>query len=491
MSQINISHLTFAYDGSFDTVFDDVSAVLDNDWKLGLAGRNGCGKTTLLRLLRGEMAYKGRIQTDVTFDYFPFACDDPFAMTIDVITQIAGCEQWEATKEASLLEITEDALWRPFETLSNGERTKALLCALFLKSDNFLLIDEPTNHLDARAREVVARYLNAKKGFILVSHDRRFLDGCIDHIMAINRADIEIQGGNYSTWRQNREKQDQNELARNSELKKEIRRLKETARQKADWSDKVEKTKKGTKVAGLRPDRGAIGHKAAKMMRRAKAVEARTQKAVEEKQGLLKNIESMDEILLKPLFYHAVQLAELDRVAIRYGQKEVCGPFGFSVGRGERIALLGKNGSGKSSILKLLVGEDIPHTGICTVGKNVKISYIPQDTSFLCGSLNAFVTQHDLDGTLLRTLLRKLGFAREQFERQMEDLSAGQKKKVLLAKSLAESAHLYIWDEPLNFIDVISRIQIEKLLCECNVSMIFVEHDAAFVQNVATRQIWL
>ncbi len=491
MSQINISHLAFAYEGSFDTVFDDVSVTLDTDWKLGLTGRNGCGKTTLLKLLCGGMEYQGNIRADVAFDYFPFEAEDLLCITMDMITDTAQCEQWQASREASLLELAEDALWRPFTSLSNGERTKAVLSALFLKQGNFLLIDEPTNHLDSRARGVVAEYLRRKKGFILVSHDRTFLDGCIDHVLSINRTNIEVQSGNFSTWMENKQRQDAHELERNKLLKKEIRRLEQTARQKAEWSDRVEKTKKGARVAGLRPDRGAIGHKAAKMMKRAKTVEERTQKAVEEKAGLLKNIEKAEKIVLKPLVYHTQRLWACRNLKIYYGEKTVCEHVELMIGQGERIALTGKNGCGKSSLLKLIVGESIPYTGEAHPGSGLKISYIPQDTSFLEGTLDAFIAQHMLDKTLMRTLLRKLDFSRGQFEKDLGDLSGGQKKKVLIAKSLCESAHLYVWDEPLNFIDVVSRMQVEELLRGCGAAMIFVEHDAAFVRNVATRQVRL
>lgn len=491
MSQINISHLTFSYDGSFDTVFDDVSVTLDTDWKLGLTGRNGCGKTTLLRLLRGELEYQGSIRTDTSFDYFPFEVGDPQEMAIDVITGISQCENWQAQRETSLLELAEDTLWRPFGSLSNGERTKALLAALFLKQGSFLLIDEPTNHLDSRSRGVAAEYLRGKKGFILVSHDRMFLDGCVDHILSINRSGIEVQGGNFSTWMENKRRQDAHELERNSVLKKEIKRLAATARQQADWAGKVEKTKKGTRVAGLKPDRGAIGHKAAKMNKRAKTAVRRTHRAAEEKAGLLKNIETAERIVLKPLDFHEQRLWQCRGLKIYYGGKTVCAHVDLVIGRGERIALTGKNGCGKSSVLKLIMGGAIPHTGEIYRRASLKTSYIPQDTSFLSGSLNAFIERYALDGTLMRTLLKKLDFSRGQFEKDLGDLSGGQKKKVLIAKSLCESAHLYVWDEPLNFIDVVSRMQIEELLRESGASMIFVEHDAAFVENVATRRICL
>ena len=178
MSLINVTDLTFSYDGSYENIFENISFQLDTDWKLGFTGRNGRGKTTFLNLLLGKYAYKGKISANVSFEYFPFEVEDKTQFTIDVIRSYAAeSEDWQILRELNLLEVSDDILYRPFETLSNGERTKALLAALFLKENSFLLIDEPTNHLDAEARKAVCSYFNRKKGFILVSHDRAFLDG--------------------------------------------------------------------------------------------------------------------------------------------------------------------------------------------------------------------------------------------------------------------------------------------------------------------------
>ena len=363
MSLIHISNLTFSYDGSYDTIFDDVSFQMDTNWKLGFTGRNGCGKTTFLRLLSGKLEYRGSISAPVSFDYFPFPIADKTLTTLEVAQGIAEFEPWQLERELSLLQVAEDVLSRPFETLSNGEQTKVLLAVLFLQQDHFLLIDEPTNHLDQAAREIVGNYLRSKRGFILVSHDRAFLDSCIDHILSINKTNIEIQNGNFSSWMENKERQDSYELNQNERLKKEIKRLTETARQKANWADKVEKTKKGTRIAGLRPDRGAIGHKAAKMMKRAKSTEDRSQRAVEEKSKLLKNLERADDLKLIPLAHHTQRLAELKDVSVSYGDKTVCKNVSFTLNQGDRIALSGKNGCGKTSILKLFCGQPALHGG--------------------------------------------------------------------------------------------------------------------------------
>lgn len=482
MSMIQVENLTFSYPSSYDNIFEKVSFQIDTDWKLGFVGRNGRGKTTFLHLLLGRYDYSGAIRSSVQFDYFPYEISDKGRVTEEILQEICPqAEAWMLLRELDSLEVRPEVLQRPFDTLSNGEQTKVLLAALFLNEGRFLLIDEPTNHLDLRARELVSAYLRRKKGFILVSHDRCFLDGCVDHILALNRANIEVQSGNYSSWMENFERQQAFELAQNERLKRDVKRLEQAARRSAAWSDRVEASKIGAY------DKGFVGHKAAKMMKRSKAIEARQQQAFEQKAGLLKNQETAETLKLQPQVYHSEVLAEFSDAAVCYDGKPVCSPLSFTLRRGERIALDGKNGSGKTSLLKLLLGQPVEHCGTVHTGSGLVISYVPQDTSGLCGRLSDFAARSGIEESLFKAVLRKLDFERVQFEKEMQDFSGGQKKKVLIAKSLCEKAHLYVWDEPLNFIDLYSRIQIEQLIQTFSPSMIFVEHDRAFREAAATQ----
>ena len=486
MSLIRVENVTFAYPGSYDNIFENVSFQLDTDWKLGFVGRNGRGKTTFLNLLQGKYEYSGSINSSVVFDCFPYSVEDKTQLTCHILEQVCpDAQQWQIIRELNLLDVEEDVLWRPFDTLSNGEQTKVLLAALFLNEGHFLLIDEPTNHLDTKARQKVAAYLKRKKGFILVSHDRRFLDQCVDHILSVNRADIQLQKGNFSSWMANFRRQQEAELAQNRRLKKDISRLQQAARRTANWSEKVEASKTGAY------DKGYVGHKAEKMMKRSKVLQARQQQAIEEKSSLLKNIETADSLKLTQLTYHSDRLAIFNNVAINYGNGPVCTDISFDIRRGDRIALDGKNGSGKSSLLKLLTGENIPYTGKFYTGSGLIISYVSQDTSHLKGNLKDFATEKNIDETLFKAILRKMDFQRIMFEKDMAGFSAGQKKKVLIAASLCQPAHLYVWDEPLNYIDVYSRMQIEQLLADFAPTMIFVEHDRAFRDAVATKTVSL
>ncbi|RCX23802.1 lincosamide and streptogramin A transport system ATP-binding/permease protein [Fontibacillus phaseoli] len=492
MSLIKVTNLTFAYDGSYDNIFENVDFQIDTDWKLGFTGRNGRGKTTFLNLLLGKHEYSGTISADVSFDYFPFHVENKENNTLDVISDIyPDYVHWELMRELSWLKVSEDVLYRPFDSLSNGEQTKVLLAALFLKENSFLLIDEPTNHLDMNARKLVSDYLKSKHGFILVSHDRAFLDNCVDHILSINKTDIEIQKGNFSDWWENKQRLDQFEFTENEKLRKDIKRLENSAKRTSNWSDEVEKSKNGTRNSGSKLDKGYVGHKAAKMMKRSKSMEQRQHSAIEEKSRLLKNVESSETLKISQLPYHKNQLAELEHVSISYGDKVVLQDISFTIEQGERVALTGKNGSGKSSIIKLICGEDIPYSGTFRKGSQLKISYVSQDTSHLQGNLTDFARDQEIDESLFKAILRKLDFSRVQFEKDMSSFSGGQKKKVLIAKSLCEKVHLHIWDEPLNFIDVISRMQIEELLLEYSPTLLFVEHDREFCNNVATKVVEL
>lgn len=492
MSLIHVTNLTFAYEGSYDNIFEDVSFQIDTDWKLGFTGRNGRGKTTFLNLLLGKYEYSGNISAQVQFEYFPFHVENKDEHTLDVIADmVPNYEDWELMRELSWLKVSEDVLYRPFHSLSNGEQTKVLLAALFLKEDSFLLIDEPTNHLDMESRKLVSDYLGTKSGFILVSHDRAFLDHSVDHILSINKTNIEIQRGNFSEWWENKMRQDQFELQENEKLSKDIKRLTDSSRQKSSWSHAVEKTKNGTRNSGSKVDKGYIGHKAAKMMKRSKSIEQRQLSAAEEKSKLLKNIESSDSLKISQLVYHKKELIALEHVSVDYGEKKVCEDLNFTIEQGERVALSGRNGSGKSSVIKLICGEDILYTGTFRKGSQLRISYVSQDTSHLQGNLTDFARDSGIDESLFKAILRKLDFSRLQFEKDMSAFSGGQKKKVLIAKSLSEQAHLHIWDEPLNFIDVISRMQIEELLLEHAPTLLFVEHDREFCRNIATKVVEL
>lgn len=495
MSLIQVSNLTFAYDGSYENVFENVSFQIDTNWRLGFTGRNGRGKTTFLNLLLGKYAYQGSISAAVSFSCFPYMVADRDKLSIEVVEEIdPEYEYWKIVREMNGLELDEEVLYRPYGTLSNGEQTKLQLAVLFSRENNFLLIDEPTNHLDIRGRELVSRYLKGKRGFILVSHDRAFLDGCVDHILSINKASIEVQRGNFSSWWENKTRQDAFELAENEKLKKEISRLEETAQQKAGWADAAERSKFGVdpiKVDKPKNYRSYQGAKAAKAMARSKAIQQRQQAAIEEKSKLLKNIERSDVLKIFQTPFHSKRLVQLQDVTVSYGEKTVCTGVNFDIQQGDRVVIQGANGSGKSSLIKLICGEDVPYTGNLRIGSGLQISLVKQDTAFLQGSITEFARKSGIEESLFLAMLAKLDVPKVQMEKDMSGLSAGQKKKVLLAKSICEPAHLHIWDEPMNYIDVISRMQIEELLLEYKPTILFVEHDKTFCENIATKVVQL
>ncbi|MDR1018071.1 MAG: ATP-binding cassette domain-containing protein [Lachnospiraceae bacterium] len=546
MSLISIQNLTFSYPNEATDVFKDVNLNIDTSWKLGLVGRNGRGKTTLLNLLMGKYEYSGRINVPLNIQYFPFEVTDKGNLALFAIQEIfPDIEEWRVKKECNLLELKEDSLYLPFSSLSFGERTKLMLAALFSLDDTFLLIDEPTNHLDIHGRGILASYLNSKSGFILVSHDRWVLDKCVDHIISINKEDISVSKGNFSTWEQQKTKVDQLNIANDEKLRKDIGRLTNSTRRASSWSDKTEKSKLHA------PDRGFMGHKAAKMMSKAKNIEDRRNKALEDKKGLLNNIETTEKLQMFPLEYSKSNISYAHNLQIKYGDKTIFALLNFEINNGDRIALVGNNGSGKSSILKLIlhrainnnavinnidfdilkdeyklnnsaqfadynfgidkidtsqsnkkntdyIKEDLTdelnvlkkqmnYNGDFSVSGGLKIAYLSQNTKFLIGNMEEYIEKLGIEKSLFYTVLSGMYFEEKDFNKNMEDLSEGQRKKVALASNLCQKAHLYIWDEPLNYIDILSRKQIEDLILTSKPTIIFVEHDKEFIEIVSNK----
>ena len=502
MAQISVRDLTFAYETSYDNIFEGVNFTIDSDWKLGFIGRNGKGKTTFLNLILGHYDYSGTISADMKFDYFPYKVSD-LAKTADELSEEwkPGVENWRILCELDRLGVDAELMYRPIRTLSFGERTKVMLAVLFSGENDFLLIDEPTNHLDKEARNTVKDYLASKKGFILVSHDRDLLDGCIDHVLVLNRSSLEVQAGNFSSWWENKERADSFAKAENEKHTREIGRLKASMDRASKWAAKSEATKIGydpikehdrTKNA-----RSYIGGKTKKMEARAKAFERRVENNIAEKEGLLNDVEQIRDLKIECLKHYKDRLVEGKDFGLRYTDSDepVIRGLNFEIKQGDIVFINGKNGSGKTSLIKAIMagGSDgtFEITGELLVAPNMKISKIDQDTSWLRGDLRMHAFENGLDYSLFLAVLKQLDLDSVQFDKKIEEFSEGQKKKVLIATSILTPAHLYIWDEPLNYVDVFSRMQLEKLIESFKPTMLVVEHDVRFREKLATSVIEL
>ncbi|HSK68794.1 MAG TPA: ABC-F family ATP-binding cassette domain-containing protein [Candidatus Limnocylindria bacterium] len=523
MPVIQVSGLRFTYEGSPEPVFNNLTFNMDRTWRLGLVGRNGRGKTTLLRLLAGELEGGGMIYGAGGTDLFPLRVDARRPARDALIDALAPFTAWEAemerlaalgspesaaglaeiqlrydeaggygvraalAREASLLGIPPGEMDRVFGSFSPGEQARLMLAALFLRPDRFLLIDEPTNHLDMDGRAVMAEYLRRKSGFLVVSHDRDFLDTVCDHILALEKQGARVVAGNYTSYREDKRRADAHERAEKEKLARDIARLRASSREKAAWSDRTEASKLGSHSL----DRGYIGHKSAKMMKRAKAIQNRVDARLEEKEKLLKNLEYTAEVRVNWLEHPSRVLVRLEKAGFAYGDRALFSELDLEVGRGVRLAVTGPNGAGKTTLLRLIDGSLEPSAGRAWRAPGLVVSALPQTSGHLRGTPRDIASARGLPLPRFLMLMRKFDMPQESFDRDAAGFSLGEKKKLLIALSLAAPAHLYLWDEPLNDVDPESREQIEDLLAHTEAPFVFIEHERTFVERVATRVVRL
>ena len=214
MSLIQVSNLTFGYEGSFDNVFENASFSMDTNWRCGFIGRNGRGKTTFLNLLLGKYAYSGTISASVNFEYFPFEVENPDDTPLEIAESIMpDFELWRLTRELNLFNADPGLLYRPYSTLSYGERTKILLSILFIRENSFLLIDEPTNHLDIASREWIEEAVESYDGTLLfVSHDRYFINRFATRVWELENGVITDYPMGFARYRQVKALEAQNKI---------------------------------------------------------------------------------------------------------------------------------------------------------------------------------------------------------------------------------------------------------------------------------------
>lgn len=480
MSNISIKNLTFAYPGQV-ALFDNANFELDTSWRLGLLGRNGRGKTTLFKLLQNKLSYTGTINVSVPLAYFPQSLGDQTQLALYCLQETGNFLEWELKRELKLFGISEDLLWQPFNTLSGGEQTKLMLCALFCQADHFFLLDEPTNHLDLAGRKELVAYLKQKKqGFIVTSHDRTFLNQTIDHTLVIERSQLRLENGDLASYEMQKKRRDSHDIQQNEKTRHELKRLKQAALTKENWASQAERQKQNNSHA----DKGFIGRRAAKVMKRATALKSRAEEQIKQKEAQLKNLEVSEPLSLNYQPTHKQVLVKAKDFTLAY-EKPLFSPLNFEVKAGEIVVLKGNNGSGKSSLFQALLksSKAISSGELSLNTKN--ISVVRQDFSANRGTLKEFAQKRDLDYTLLLTLLKKLGFERHTFDVLLENMSLGQQKKVELAASLATPAELYLWDEPLNYLDTYNQDQLLALLQETKPALLVIEHDQNFIDQIA------
>jgi lincosamide and streptogramin A transport system ATP-binding/permease protein len=523
MALIRIENVEFHFDDPHTPVFAGLSLVVDTSWRTALVGRNGRGKTTLFRLIRGELRpTRGAIEAPAGVVRFPYEPGNPFRPVREVVRDCVGpftareaemerllaagdavsLREYAVLQEAHEREggytidarierelaglgLGEEIGERDFTTLSAGQQARALIAALFLRGDVFPLIDEPTNHLDMAGREALGRYLAGQRGYFLVSHDRHFLDLCCDHVVSLNREDVRVNQGDFSSWQDQMAREEEHERRRRDHLKREIRDLEDAARRRRTWSGRREKDKIGAF------DKGRIGHLAARQMKRALASERRKKERLEEKKGLLRNVEKERRITLRAEERGPERVLSAHDVAVGYGGRAVLEGVSLTIDRGQRIALLGPNGCGKTTLLEALVGEREALAGSIHRPGHLTVVRGYQRPRWGEGLLREHLAREGIDETIFRTTMGSLGICGEIFDRPLETFSMGERKKVDLCRSFLGPAHLLVWDEPMNYVDLDSREDVEEVILREEPTLLFVEHDRRFVERIATDVIEL
>lgn len=291
--------------------------------------------------------------------------------------------------------------------------------------------------------------MRGKKGFILISHDRDILDACIDHVLVLNRKTIEVQSGNFSSWWENKTRMDHFAMEENEKHLKEIASLKQAAARSRKWADKNEATKIGYDPVKEHDrsvaTRAYIGAKTKKMQSRVTQYERRMEREIQEKEGLLQDIERLVSLKLMPLSYYKERLISCRELSVRYegAESDTLKNLTFELMHGERVFLHGENGCEKSTLIKTILQKSgsryeklFVTDGEIRTASNLVVSYINQDTSFLQGDIRAFCRERNLEESLFFTLLRQLDMECVQFAKRLEEFSEGQKRRIKMLERI-------------------------------------------------------
>ena len=512
MIDISVSNLVKEFEVGHK-ILDGLTFQVDTGERVGLLGPNGCGKTTLLRILTGVMDYDEgdvviapgkRMGLISQIPVYPagYTVEDVLATAFEPLREMeremaALAEQMGEGTDPALL-ARYDKLTAAFEAaggyetdtktnkvcngltpqsmreqlfdkLSGGEKTRVNLARLILEDTDILLLDEPTNHLDLRATEWLEEYLDKFKGTVLtVSHDRYFLDKVVGRIVEIQAGKAEFYSGNYSFYVVEKERRYEEKLRQYEKEQAKIEQLEKAAEQMRVWAySGMDKTFKRVKSMEKRIERMRTTDRPTK--------------------------ERKMEVRFGEREFRGDEVLTIKGLTKSFGERTLFSNLSLEVAGGERIALLGDNGSGKTTLLKILLGEEEPDAGKVRMGPTVKVGYLPQHVHFDHPERNlvdTLIYEQDCTAQTARNRLAAFKFRGEDVFKPVSALSGGEQSRLRLCMLMDEKINLLILDEPTNHLDIQSREWIEEAVEEYEGNLLFVSHDRYFIDRFASR-IWM
>ena len=518
MIECSVRELTKFY-GS-NKIFENISFEIKEGDRIGLIGSNGSGKTTILKILMGIEDYQSgtiSFRKGVKLGYLEqMIISESEVKVIDILLQAFSkiidlkermtylersfenlkdeklenaikeygkyLEQYEILEGYQLdtklnkvcdgLKITEELKEMAFESLSGGEKTRIGIGKILLENPDILLLDEPSNHLDIDTIEWLENYLLEYKGTVIViSHDRYFLDRVVNMIYDLNFNCVDVYTGNYSNYIVEKEKRFLEEFKRYQNQQKELDRVKKQIHRYRVW--------------GAMRDSEVMYKRAKELEKRLEKVDALDRPVLERRR--IKIDSSVDNRSGKIV-------AEMANINKSFDKKELIKNANLKIRYKDSICLMGPNGSGKSTLLKILLEEITPDRGNIRIGERVKIGYLPQNIIFEDEDrtiLEHFAYNHGITSGEARNVLARMLFMKEDVNKQIKNLSGGEKSRLKLCSLTYEKVNFLILDEPTNHLDIESREELEESLIFFEGTLFFVSHDRYFVQKVAEKILWL
>jgi ATPase subunit of ABC transporter with duplicated ATPase domains len=479
------------------SVLNGVSFGLNAGDRVGLIGANGSGKSTLLRIIAGvETADSGdNVKTPKSLDigYVPQVTDfNPEVTVLDALTESLSLTDSEIYKiyiALSDLGVGELVLV-PFGNLSSGQKSKVYLARLLVQKPAILLLDEPTNHLDLDSLVWLERYLASYKGaFLVVSHDRRFLDNTVTKILDLDNGHLTVYGGNYTFYKSQKETNDAAQLRAFVAQESKSERILNRVRVMKDKTQQLEVRTTGADHYMRR--------KAAASASKAKSTEKMLIRKLSTTGVEKPSVAPDPSVLFTPRRLSSQSVLLISNLTLAYGKQVVISDFTLHIARGERIALAGKNGSGKSTLVKLIVGK-LPSSlgrGKVEFGTGVDIGYLPQEHHEFSSPLpllDYLKAAAHLPDTVAHQLAMRFRFSSSDLKTPVDSLSSGQKSKLALANVMASGANFIILDEPTNYLDIPARVALESALSSYSGTLLVISHDRYFLNAIGlTKSITL